>query len=88
MDDKSDVIFVNSVMVSGFNNGVVNVALSTARFTPTTQVGEDGNVQTVVAPNEYISGNIRMDLFCAQQLHDSLARIIEQQTKPAPKDVN
>lgn len=79
MEDKSQVIFVNSVAVSGFGNGICNFAFSTARYTPKA----DGD-QTIVAVDEYISANLRMDLFCAQQLHDSLAKIIAQQTKPGP----
>lgn len=79
MQDKSYVVFVNSVAVSGFANGICNFAFTTARFTP--QV-EDGKPAVVLA-DEYISANLRMDLFCAQQLHDSLASILAQQTKPA-----
>lgn len=83
MQDKSKVVFVNSVAVSGFANGICNFAFTTARFTP--QV-EDGRASVVA--DEYISANLRMDLFCAQQLHDSLASILAQQTKPAPTQVN
>lgn len=78
MNDKAPVTFVNSVAVSGFSNGVCNFALSTAEYVPSA----DG--KTVLA-SEFISANLRMDLFCAQQLHDSLASILAQQTKPAPK---
>jgi hypothetical protein len=75
------VVFVNSVAVSGFGNGVCNFAFSTAQFLPT----PDGKVQLA----ETITANLRMDLLCAQQLHDSLAKIIAQQTsKPDAKDVN
>jgi hypothetical protein len=45
---------------------------------------DDGKV--VLA--EVVTANLRMDLHCAQQLHDSLASILAQQTKPAAKDVN
>lgn len=83
MDDKSQIVFVNSVAVSGFSNGVLNFAFSTAGFIPKV---EDGKTTVDVA--EFISANLRMDLYCAQQLHDSLASILAQQTKPAPKDVN
>lgn len=73
------VVFVNSVAVSGFLNGVINVGFSTARFLPT----DDGKVQLA----EAITANLRMDLLCAQQLHDSLASILAQQVKPASKDL-
>ncbi len=76
--DRSPVIFVNSVAVSGFNNGVCNFAFSTAEFVPA-----DGKVEV----SEFISANLRMDLYCAQQLHDSLANILAQQVKTASKDL-
>lgn len=77
------VIFVNSVAVSGFLNGVINVALATAQFLPS--VDHLGNPDGKVDAAEVITANLRMDLFCAQQLHDSLVSIIAQQTKPAAK---
>lgn len=83
MDDNK-VTFVNSVAVSGFNNGICNFAFTTASYVP----GKDKDGKPVVDVAEFISANLRMDLFCAQQLHDSLASILAQQTKPAPKDVN
>jgi hypothetical protein len=73
------VVFVNSVAVSGFSNGVCNFAFTTAGFLPA-----DGKVVV----SETVTANIRMDLYCAQQLHDSLASILAQQTAPAKKDVN
>ena len=84
MQDKSEVTFVNSVAVSGFGNGVLNIAFSTAAYTPVV----DDVGKPIVAVNEFISANLRMDLFCAQQLHDSLASILAQQTKPATKEMN
>ncbi len=84
MTDKCPIIFVNSVAVSGFLNGNVNVAFSTAAYVP----GKDADGRAVVDVAEFISANLRMDLFCAQQLHDSLASILAQQTKPAAKEVN
>jgi hypothetical protein len=73
------IVFVNSTIVSGFLNGVVNLAFSTAQYLP-----EDGKV----VASEVVTAQLRMDLFCAQQLHDSLASILAQQTAPAKKDVN
>ena len=86
MSDKPPIVFVNSLVVSGFNNGIVNLAFSTAEYVP----GVDQNGQKVVDVAEFISANLRMDLFCVQQLHDSLAQILAQQTKPAkkPSEVN
>lgn len=83
MKDQCPVVFVNSVAVSGFANGVLNFAFSTAAFVP-----KHDDEKAVVDVAEFISANIRMDLYCAQQLHDSLATILAQQTKPARKEVN
>lgn len=84
MSDEVPVVFVNSVTQTGFSNGIYNVAFSTARYTP---IADDLG-KLVPAANEFISANLRMDLYCAQQLHASLTKIIEQQTSPAKKDVN
>lgn len=81
MEDRSQVIFVNGVEVSGFNNGVTNIAFSTARYVPVN--GQDGKPE--VGVEQYISANLRMDLFCVQQLHGILGDILAQQTTPAKK---
>ena len=80
---KPEVTFVNSVAVSGFLNGICNFALATAWFIP--ENDENGKPTGRVDVAEAITVNLRMDLHCAQQLHDSLASIIAQQTKPAAK---
>lgn len=80
------VTFVNSIAVSGFLNGNLNVAMATAHFIPS--IGVDGKPDGKVDVAETITVNLRMDLYCAQQLHDSLASILAQQTKPTPKEVN
>jgi hypothetical protein len=79
MDNKTEVTFVNSVAVSGFLNGICNFCFTTAQYLP-----DDGKV--VLA--EVVTANLRMDLHCAQQLHDSLASILAQQTNPAKTEVN
>lgn len=78
MSESPQIIFVNTLAVSGFNNGVVNLAFTTASFVPR----EDGD-KVVVAVEGFVSANLRMDLFCAQQLRDALDKIIAQNTKPA-----
>lgn len=75
-----DVIFVTGLAVRGFANGVVNLALSTAQYLPETIEGE-----TKVGVQEIVTANLRMDLFCAQQVHQALGAIIEQQTRPSAK---
>lgn len=82
MTDKLEITFVNSVAVSGHGNGVVNLAFTTAAYLP--NLDRDG--KRVVDLAEFVSANLRMDLFCAQQLHDSLASILAQQTAPGPKE--
>jgi hypothetical protein len=83
------VVFVNSVVQSGFSNGIYNVAFSTARYIPgpVPAPTPDDPTKTKIAATsaEFISANLRMDLYCVQQLHDSLAQILEEQTKPKPK---
>jgi hypothetical protein len=76
---KPDVIFVNTMAVSGFLNGNVNLSFTTARFTAVAD--ETGEV--IVQPDEYPSLFLRMDLACAQQVRAALDKIIEQSTKPA-----
>ncbi len=77
------VIFVNSLAVRGFLNGVVNMSFSTALFLPETVDGK-----TQVSTQEVITANLRMDLFCAQQVYEALGKIIAEQTAPSKKDVN
>ena len=89
MDDRSEVVFVNAVEQTGFANGIFNVSFSTARFTPTLDRDTGKEVSSV---NPYISANLRMDLFCVQQLHGILTEVLAKQTKASPKptsmDVN
>jgi hypothetical protein len=79
-DEKCPVTFVTGLAVRGFNNGNINLALSVAQFLPEEI---DGKVQ--VTAQEVIVANLRMDLFCAQQVHEALGKILEDQTKPAKK---
>lgn len=77
------VTFVNDVAGIGFLNGVLNVTLVTARFTP---------IGSAVEADNIVSARLRMDLFCAQSLHTLLGQIIEQNTKgpaqPTKNEVN
>lgn len=72
------VTFINQVAGSGFLNGVLNLTLATARFTP---IGD------AVEPDLIVSSRLRMDLYCAQQLRDMLTEIIDKNTA-APKVTN
>ncbi len=77
------VIFTTSLAVRGFSNGIVNLALNQAQFLPEEI---DGKVQ--VTTQEVIVANLRMDLFCAQQVYEAIGKILADQTKPAPKEMN
>lgn len=74
------VIFVNSLAVRGFLNGVINLAFNSAQFLPETIDGE-----TKVTSQDVITANLRMDLYCAQQVYEALGKILQEQTKPTPK---
>lgn len=73
--DNVPVQFVNQVVGSGHLNGVLNITLATARFTPNNSAKVD--IDLVIA------SRLRMDLFCATQLRDVLNGIIEQTKAPA-----
>lgn len=81
MDNKSEVVFVNDLEVSGFVNGVVNMAFSTLQFVPDTRVVGD-EVKLVIEPMPVITANLRFDLRLAQIMRDRLSHIIEENTKP------
>jgi hypothetical protein len=80
MMEKPLVTFVNSMTVSGFLNGNINLSFTTARFTA---------VDAKVDVDEYPSLYLRMDLACAQQVHEALGKLIEQNTtKPKAAEIN
>lgn len=70
---KAPTVFVNQMVGSGYLNGVVNLTLATAQFTP--------NHAGSVDPDMVITSRLRMDLFCAQQLYEALGKIIAQQVQ-------
>ena len=72
---KVPTVFVNQVVGAGHLNGVVNLTLATAQFTPN-DVGD-------VAPDFVITSRLRMDLFCAQQVYDILGQQIAAAMPPA-----
>jgi hypothetical protein len=81
MEIKADVVFVSDLEVSGFLNGVINLAFSTAQFVPETVEDDQGQFKTVVATAASITANLRMDLRLAQVVRDRLDAIIEENTK-------
>lgn len=78
MADQVSPIFVNTLQVNGFLNGVINLAFSTAKWYPS----RDGD-KMIVAVSEPITVDLRMDLATAQAVRDALDRIIEANTKPS-----
>jgi ATP sulfurylase len=66
------VVFVNQVVGAGHLNGVINVTLATAMFTPT---------KNGIEPDLVITSRLRMDMFCAEQLYAQLGSIIAKNTK-------
>ena len=75
--NNAQVIFVNQVLGQGHLNGVINLTLGVARFTP----DESDNVETDMV----IAARLRMDLVCAMQLRDSLDAIIKKVAPEAEK---
>lgn len=71
-------LYVNQLVVWGHQNGVLNLKFATARFS-----AELGTGNTRVSPDLCVTCDLRMDLWCAQQLRDRLTEIIEQNTAPA-----
>lgn len=83
MAKEADVILVNNLEVSGFLNGIINLAFSTSQFIPEVQPNKDEDGwETVVAIAPVITINMRMDLWLAQQVRDRLDALIEANTKP------
>lgn len=70
---KVPVTFVNQLAGSGHLNGIVNLTLATAQFTP----GEDD----VVNADLVIMSRLRMDIVCATSLRDTLTRLIDMMIK-------
>lgn len=69
------VAFCNGVVGSGHLNGVANVTLAVANFTP----NAEGKVDTDLV----VSARLRMDLYCVRELRDALDRILAENMKPA-----
>ncbi len=93
MEIKADVVFVTDLAVSGFMNGVINLAFATAQFVPIEVIDDEASIdnprtKTVVSRESVITANLRMDLRLAQILRDRLDELIEDQIKPAPKATN
>lgn len=77
---SAPLIFFNSIEVHGSLNGVANLLLAAAQFVPK----DDG---TVTVEKQYV-GDLRFDLFAAQQMHDALGKLLADQVKPSPQKMD
>lgn len=68
--DNVPVVFVNQVVAAGHLNGVVNLTLAVARFSP----NPDGKVD----PDLTVASRLRLDMGCAAQLYEQIGRILSQ----------
>lgn len=73
------VTFCNQVIGQGHLNGVVNVTLGVARFTPN---------QSAIDVDMVVAARLRMDLACAVQLRDGLDAIIKKNLPAAEEKLN
>jgi hypothetical protein len=76
VEDQIGVTFVNLVLSRGVYNGVVNISFGTYNFTPNHDNSE-------VDPDMVVSARLRMDIMCAQQLHESLGELLAALKTPA-----
>ena len=76
-------VYVNTLLLNGFLNGICNLAFATASWYP-----RQGDGKVEVAISEPITVDIRMDLSCAIATRDALNRIIDENSKPNPSAVN
>lgn len=68
--DNVSVTFINQVLGQGHTNGVINLTLGVARFTPET-TGE-------IDVDMVIASRLRMDIVAAQQLRDCLDELLRK----------
>ncbi len=74
--DNVPVTFVNQVFAAGALNGVVNLNLAVALFSP--------NVAGKIEADAKVACRLRMDMGCAQQMHTQLGRILAEAAAAAP----
>ncbi len=72
-----EIVFVNQVLGQGHVNGVINLTMGAARFTPSSATGE-------VEVDMVVASRLRMDLVCAQQLRDSLDELLKKVLPESP----
>lgn len=72
------LIVASAIELSGHNNGICNILLNRVVYVPV--ANSDGS--TRIEAHKVYPADIRFDLFCAQQIHDALGKILDEQTKP------
>ncbi len=68
------VTFANQVVGLGHFDGVVNITLAVAQFTP--------RPDNTVDPDLVVCSRLRMDLACARQLHSAIGKVLEKNLQP------
>lgn len=90
--NNEPVKFINGLDTHGFLNGVVNLTLTTARFSAGLTVEDllsDVSPEVKVSEDAVVAARLRMDLYTAQELHAALGAIISKNTtKPDGEKVN
>lgn len=74
------VVFFNNLVGSGHLNGVANLTLAVANFSP--------SPGGAVLPDMVVAARLRTDLFGLQQLRDACDAILQQNLKPAGATTN
>ena len=81
--NNEPVKWANQVLGQGHVNGVVNITLGQARFTPlylTDDPLPEG--ESSVSTDMIVAARLRMDLACAKQLRDSLDALLRNLLYP------
>lgn len=81
-DGKVDYVFVSDIASSGVQNGVVNMTLVTAYFTP------EGTDIDDIKPDLRISARLRMDMYAVGRLRSVCDELLRTASAPKPTGVN
>ena len=69
------VTFVSDIAAIGFFNGITNLTLVTAQFSPPSTAGQ-------IDMDLVVSSRLRMDLYCVQRLYEQLGKILADHGTP------
>lgn len=76
--NNEPVKWANQVLGQGHLNGVVNITLGQARFTPSAIYDEPQAEGEPIDTDMIVAARLRMDLACAKQLRDSLDALLKK----------